>query len=78
MTKVDLQEVEIKAYLETMNKVEVPVQTGAALYSIVQKLQQAITLEKRDALKQDIKKAVAEDPVFAKELETHIDKNKKT
>ncbi len=76
MTKIDLQEAEINALLTAVNKIKVPVQTGAALYSVIQKLQQAITAEKREALKTDIKKAVSEDKAFAKELETHIDKNK--
>ena len=76
MTKIDLQEAEIKALMDIVNEVKVPVQTGALLFSVVQKIQQAITSEKRASLKNDIKKAVTEDKVFAKELETHIEKNK--
>ena len=77
MTKIDVSEQEIKAYMTLLETVETKMAVAIPLYSMGQKMSQAVAEEQRETMKTNIKKAIVEDKVFAKELETHIDKNKK-
>ena len=77
MTKIDVSEQEIKAYMTLLDTVETKLVVAIPLYSMGQKMSQAVAEEQRETMKTNIKKAIVEDKVFAKELETHIDKNKK-
>ena len=77
MTKIDISEQEIKAYMTLLDTVETKLVVAIPLYSMGQKMSQAVAEEQRETMKTNIKKAIVEDKVFAKELETHIDKNKK-
>ena len=77
MTKIDVSEQEIKAYMTLLDTVETKLVVAIPLYSMGQKISQAVAEEQRETTKTNIKKAITEDKVFAKELLTHIKKNKK-
>ena len=77
MTNINISEQEIKAYMTLLDTVETKLVVAIPLYSMGQKMSQAVAEEQRETMKTNIKKAIVEDKVFAKELETHIDKNKK-
>ena len=77
MTKIDVSEQEIKAYMTLLDTVETKLVVAIPLYSMGQKMSQAVAEEQRETTKTNIKKAITEDKVFAKELLTHIKKNKK-
>ena len=77
MTKIDISEQEIKAYMTLLDTVETKLVVAIPLYSMGQKMSQAVAEEQRETTKTNIKKAITEDKVFAKELLTHIKKNKK-
>jgi len=77
MTSINISEQEIKAYMTLLETVETKLVVAIPLYSMGQKMSQAVAEEQRETMKTNIKKAIVEDKVFAKELETHIDKNKK-
>ena len=78
MTSINISEQEIKAYMTLLDTVETKLVVAIPLYSMGQKMSQAVAEEQRETMKTNIKKAIVEDKVFAKELETHIGKNKKT
>ena len=78
MTNIEITEQEIKAYMTLLETVETKMAVAIPLYSMGQKMSQAVAEEQRETMKTNIKKAIVEDKVFAKELETHIGKNKKT
>ena len=77
MTKIDISEQEIKAYMTLLETIETKMAVAIPLYSMGQKISQAVAEEQRETMKTNIKKAIVEDKVFAKELLTHIKKNKK-
>jgi len=60
-----------------LDTVETKLVVAIPLYSMGQKMSQAVAEEQRETMETNIKKAIVEDKAFAKELETHIDKNKK-
>ena len=77
MTNINISEQEIKAYMTLLETVETKMAVAIPLYSMGQKMSQAVAEEQRETTKTNIKKAITEDKVFAKELLTHIKKNKK-
>ena len=77
MTKIDISEQEIKAHMTMLETIETKMAVAIPLYSMGQKMSQAVAEEQRETTKTNIKKAITEDKVFAKELLTHIKKNKK-
>ena len=77
MTKIDISEQEIKAYMTLLETIETKLVVAIPLYSMGQKISQAVAEEQRETMKTNIKKAITEDKAFSKELLTHIKKNKK-
>jgi len=56
MTKIDISEQEIKAYMTLLETVETKMAVAIPLYSMGQKMSQAVAEEQRETTKTNIKK----------------------
>jgi len=73
MIQIELNDNEIQAYLNVLNKLETTVAEGALLFNIAEKIRQQKQSEQREEMKEQIKNACKQDKRFFNEVKKHVE-----